>query len=227
MEAKELNPERLDVIDKTWNPVVGCLHNCSYCWARNLAETKLKDMERYKDGFKPKLIEYELSKRFYNKFVFVTDMGDLFGTWVPSEWIAKIIDTIKKSPSSLFLFMTKNPKRYNEFLTLFPENVVLGATIESNREYNVSKTPKAAERYQALRDLPFSKKMVSIEPIMDFDLEMFVQWISDIKPILIHVGYDNYSNNLVEPPLSKTKQLIDILRKFTIVKILTLREKSG
>jgi hypothetical protein len=67
--------------------------------------------------------------------------------------------------------------------------------------------------------------MVSIEPIMDFDLETFVQWISDIKPILVHVGYDNYNSNLPEPPLSKTKQLIEHLRKFTTVKILTLREK--
>jgi hypothetical protein len=69
--------------------------------------------------------------------------------------------------------------------------------------------------------------MVSVEPIMDFDLEILVQWISDIKPILVHVGYDNYNNNLPEPSLSKTMQLIDILRKFTIVKILTLREKNS
>lgn len=79
----------------------------------------------------------------------------------------------------------------------------------------------------ARKDLLFKNKMVSIEPIMDFDLEPFVQWISDIKPILVHVGYDDYSNNLVEQPLSKTKQLIDNLRKFTTVKILTLREKVG
>jgi DNA repair photolyase len=222
-----MNPISLLNIDRTWNPIVGCLHHCSYCWAKRLVETKLKDTRRYKDGFKPELFEHELEKRFRNKFVFVTDMGDLFGNWVPSEWIIKVIDAIKKSPSSLFLFMTKNPKRYNEFLSLYPDNVVLGATIESNREYNVSNTPKAAERYQALRDLKFNNKMVSVEPIMDFDLETFVQWISDIKPILIHVGYDNYSNNLVEPPLSKTKQLIDNLRKFTAVKILTLREKVG
>jgi len=207
--------------------VIGCLHNCSYCWARNLAETKLKDKEKYKDGFKPKIFEYELSKKFYSKFVFITDMGDLFGTWVPSEWILNVIDAIKNSPSSLFLFMTKNPSRYNEFLEIFPQNVVLGATIESNREYKVSKTPKAAKRYLAMRDLPFNKKMVSVEPIMDFDLEILVQWISDIKPILVHVGYDNYNNNLPEPSLSKTMQLIDILRKFTIVKILTLREKNS
>jgi hypothetical protein len=69
--------------------------------------------------------------------------------------------------------------------------------------------------------------MVSIEPIMDFDLEPFVQWIGDIKPILVHVGYDNYNSNLPEPPLSKTNQSIYQLRTFAAVKILTLREKNS
>jgi protein gp37 len=203
-----------DNITETWNPVVGCLHNCTYCWARRLAETKLKNIERYKDGFTPKLIFKELNKTFYNESVFVSDMGDLFGEWVPVGWIIEVMNTIMCSPSSNFLFLTKNPKRYHEFLGLYPENVVLGATIETNRE--------------SMKQLPFKNKVVSIEPIMDFDLGIFVQWLRDIGPILVHVGYDNYNNGLPEPSLSKTCQLIDQLRAFTRVKTLTLREcKEG
>src|SRR5690606_37459529 len=123
-----------DNITETWNPVVGCLHSCTYCWARRLAETKLKNIERYKDGFKPKLVEKELNKKFYKQSVFVSDMGDLFGEWVPAKWIVEVIEAIKKSPSSNFLFLTKNPKHYYEFLDLYPGNVVLGATIETNRD---------------------------------------------------------------------------------------------
>jgi protein gp37 len=101
-----------DVITKTWNPVIGCLHNCTYCWARSLAETRLTQMEKYKDGFKPNIAEYELRKKFRKQYVFACDMGDLFGDWVPREWILKVIDAIKTNPSSYFLFLTKNPKRY-------------------------------------------------------------------------------------------------------------------
>lgn len=215
-----------DNITETWNPVVGCLHNCTYCWARRLAETKLKNVERYRDGFKPKLVEKELNRRFYKQSVFVSDMGDLFGEWIPAKWIIEVIEAIKKSPTSNFLFLIKNPKKYHEFLGLYPENVILGATIETNRDYHVSGSPSTAERYKWMKELPFKNKVISVEPIMDFDFETMVQWIKEINPILVHIGYDNYNNNLPEPSLSKTYQLIDQLRVFTRVKTLTLRESK-
>lgn len=28
---------KIDWCDSTWNPVTGCLHNCDYCYARNIA----------------------------------------------------------------------------------------------------------------------------------------------------------------------------------------------
>lgn len=213
-----------DVITKTWNPVIGCLHNCTYCWARNLAETRLKHMEKYKDGFKPKLVDYELDRRFHRKFVFACDMGDLFGEWVPSEWIRKVVDAIKQSPNSYFLFLTKNPKRYKEFLDVYPQNIVLGSTIETNREYPVSRAPATLERYRAMAELPWKNKLISIEPVMDFDLGILDKWLKDINPTVVYVGYDNYNNNLPEPSLSKTNQLIQELRSFTRVRTKTLRE---
>jgi protein gp37 len=215
-----------NVIDKTWNPVIGCLHNCTYCWARRLTETRLKDMEKYRDGFRPKLCDYELDKRFHRKFVFVSDMGDLFGDWVPSEWILKVLRAIRNSPSSYFLFLTKNPGKYLKYAKLYPENLVLGATIETNRHYPVSKAPTTAERYKAMVELPYRNKLVSIEPIMDFDLDIFAQWIKDIKPTIVHVGYDNYNNGLPEPSLAKTKQFIGKVETFTRVRTKTLRESK-
>jgi hypothetical protein len=90
----------------------------------------------------------------------------------------------------------------------------------------VSKAPSTIERYNFMKELSFKNKIVSIEPIMDFDLETFAEWVRNINPVMVHVGYDNYNNNLVEPEISKTKQLIDQLNTFTRVKILTLREKT-
>lgn len=45
---------------KTWNVQVGCYFNCTYCSARNLALTRLKNTDRYREGFKPHLVELEV-----------------------------------------------------------------------------------------------------------------------------------------------------------------------
>lgn len=182
-------------------------------------------MEKYKDGFKPKLVDYELKKNFRKQYVFACDMGDLFGDWVPREWIVKVIDAIKNNPSSYFLFLTKNPKRYFGILDVVPENIVLGATIETNRDYRISRAPTTLERYKAMVDLPYPRKLVSIEPVMYFDLDVFLHWIKDIAPVMVHVGYTKYNHHLPEPSLAKTSKLMEQLKTFTRVKELRLREK--
>ena len=216
--------EKIDGKWKTWNPVIGCLHNCSYCWAKRFAFERLGNTEKYKEGFAPKLAESELNKHFRKQFVFVSDMGDLFGDWVPKEWILRVIAATRNSPSSDFLFLTKNPSRYKDFTSVCRDNIILGATIETNRLYNFSKAPSVTERAKAMIDLQYSKKFISVEPIMDFDIETFVEWIERIAPIHVSVGYDNWNNRLPEPSLSMTKRLIERLNEFTEVRERTLRE---
>ena len=206
------------------DPVIGCLHGCSYCWAKRFALERLSNTEKYKDGFKPKLAENELSKRFRNRCIFVSDMGDLFGKWVPKKWILKVIEATDNSPSSDFLFLTKNPSRYKEFVHLCKKNIVLGATIETNRPNEFSKAPPVADRAKAMIDLKYDRKFISMEPVLDFDLDIFADWIEEIAPIQVSVGYDNWNNCLPEPSLSKTVKLIKRLEEFTSVNRRTLRQ---
>lgn len=44
--------------------------------------------------------------------IFVCSMADLFGDWVPDEWITEILDACRKAPQHRYLFLTKNPRRY-------------------------------------------------------------------------------------------------------------------
>ena len=221
--------EMFSLVTRTWNPVTGCLHYCTYCWARKLAETRLKNKERYKDGFKPRLNIEEFNKKFREgELIFVSDMGDLFGEFIPPEWIVRVLRCLRNYPKTYFLFLTKNPKRYSEFLNLMSNNVILGATIETNRDdlyikYKISNAPLPSERYKAMRELQWNKKFISIEPILDFDLDIFVKWIKEIDPIMVYVGYDNYNNQLPEPPQKKTEKLIKKLSEFTIVVRKTIR----
>jgi len=203
----------------TWNPVVGCLHGCVYCWARRLARGRLKKL--YGD-FRPRFFPERLKKVPKSGLVFVCDMGDLFGDWVHSEVIGQVIEVTIDHPNVTFLSLTKNPRRYHEFD--FPDNVILGATIETTEGTGrISSAPMPAMRAGAMMTLKHDRKFVAIEPILNFDLPRFVRWIKDIDPKFVYVGYDNYGHRLPEPSLEKTKALIAELSKFTEVRCKTIR----
>ena len=226
---KKTNGKMFNIVTATWNPITGCLYNCNYCWARDLATTKLKNSHRYSKGFKPSLNENEFKTRFgKGDLVFVSDMGDMFGNFIPDTWVKKVLDHIRRFPEADFLFMTKNPKRYLDLLPFMPENTILGATIETTNDEiiqvdKVSIAPLPSERYEAMKILDWNRKMVSIEPILDFNLQTFSKWIEDINPIIVYVGYDNYSHKLREPKLRDTVALLRKLPETILVIRKTIR----
>jgi len=182
-------------ITKTWNPVGGeCGIGCYYCWARQLI--KKYGMKKYQG--EPRLFISELQKTFTkDDFVFVCDMRDLFEPNVPSAMIQQVLNYIAKS-SATFLLLTKNPHRYLEFA--IPQNCVCGATIETDIDGRIG-------RFISMRELKHPRKMIAIEPIMEFTPE-FQDWIFSICPEFIAVGYDNYGNHLSEPELEDVLALI-------------------
>jgi len=210
----------------TWNPITGCLHNCIYCWARAFAK-RLAGMrvEPYKThGFKPAFAEWRLKQRLpKHGSVFVSDMGDMWGEWVPKEWIEKVLKVLRLRPRCGFLFLTKNPARYHEFLGKFTDNMALGATIETNRTYKVTRAPVPRERFEEMERLDWKHKVIVIEPLLDFDLEL-VDWIERIRPELVYIGYDNYNYRLPEPQLSKAEMLVNELGEITEVQAKALRK---
>ncbi len=220
---KKTKGRMFNIVTATWNPITGCLYNCNYCWAKSLATNKLKTAKRYAQGFVPSLNETEFTARFAkDDLIFVSDMGDMFSDYIKSSWINRVLEHIAKFPEANFLFMTKNPQRYHEFLQKMPANAILGATIETNLDSmvlsdKISSAPMPSERYNAMKTLDWNRKIVSIEPILDFDLHTFGEWIECINPFLVYVGYDNYLHKLREPPLEKTLKLIARIRENTLV----------
>lgn len=69
----------------------------------------------YPFGFTPTFHEYRLSDpstKGFGKTVFVCSMADMFGEWVPDEWIEKVFEACKAAEGHRYLFLTKNPARY-------------------------------------------------------------------------------------------------------------------
>ncbi len=69
----------------------------------------------YPKGFAPTLHAYTLTypeQRKAPSNIFVGSMSDLFGAWVPDEWIERIFDACKRAPQHTYMFLTKNAQRY-------------------------------------------------------------------------------------------------------------------
>lgn len=173
----------------SWNPVTGCFHGCKYCYARSIARrfawkkglpfkeevlTKLvipkpiRDdegkVQPYPAGFNPTFHKYRLDEPARVKEpqnIFVCSMADLFGDWVPVEWIRDVFDACLKAPQHNYLFLTKNPERYVE---LKDQGVLVDLP---NMWYGTSVTKKS-------------------DPFIWFD--KFANWFISVEPILEDLG---------------------------------------
>jgi len=127
---------KIDWAESSWNPVTGCFHDCPYCYAKNIAKrfssgkvlkwgirTVLNEpviisgkIAPYPYGFLPTFHKYRLGEYREKKGrnIFVCSMADLFGEWVPDEWIKAIFDDCQATLQHNYLFLTKNPERYIE-----------------------------------------------------------------------------------------------------------------
>ena len=103
----------------SWNPVTGCLHDCPYCYARDITQRGPNAFPRVQPAFRPYRLnapantavpdEAATDTRYRN--VFTCSMADLFGGWVPKEWIEAVLGAERDNPQWNFLFFTKFPKR--------------------------------------------------------------------------------------------------------------------
>lgn len=147
----------------SWNPITGCRHDCSYCYARDIAN------RFYPQGFEPSIYPSRLAAPSNTKVpqaadrdisyrnVFTGSMADLFGRWVPAEWIEAVLDQVAKNPQWNFLFLTKFPKRMAEFK--IPRNAWMGTTVDLQARV------KAAEK--AFEKVDCEVKWLSIEPMLE------------------------------------------------------------
>jgi DNA repair photolyase len=177
---------------------------------------------RFKIEQKPlHLDERELKHSIGNgNFIFVGSSCDMWAWDVPDEWIKKVISHTRKH-NNKYLFQSKNPLRFISFLNeLSAENYIFCTTLESNRDYPcISGGDTVTWRSQAMYRLANAgyKTMVTIEPIMDFDIEEFIKMIKRCSPTQVNIGADSGNNHLLEPSKEKVLELISELEKFTKV----------
>jgi len=208
---------------KSWSVFIGCYFDCNYCEKSFKAQMKrqmpkfdkngkwrgCQDCYDYIPHFHENRLKDSLPKTTGDQFIWCCSSSDIY--FAKEEWIEKVLERVRKLKNRTFFFQSKAPEVFYKYD--FPENVMLGTTLETNRDYrNISKAPIPYKRYNDFLNLKHPRKVVTLEPLMEFDLFPFLTMIRNISPERIYIGYDTKNCKLNEPSLTKTQILINYLK---------------
>ena len=160
----------------SWNVITGCLHGCPYCYAREIALSPSM-RAHFPAGFDPVFHPERLAAPGNTKFpadaateprlrrCFVCSMADLFGHWVPREWIEQVLQACVVNPRWVYMFLTKFPSRYLEFMDQMPPQAWLGTSVDDQKRVRF-----AEDAFRAIGDRCVVKYL-SLEPFPKGDLK--------------------------------------------------------
>ena len=199
-------------VTHTWNTVKGkCSHGCSYCYMGKFGE-------RPPVRFDNAELRTDLGK---GNYLFVGSSNDMFAADIPEEWIKDTLNHCSQFENK-YLLQTKNPARFLDFIQspYILQKAQLCTTIETNRWYSeiMKNSPTPEQRAAAMEIASKSvQTLVTIEPILDFDLDELVGLIRQCNPAQVNIGADSGNNKLPEPDKQKVTALIHELKQFTVI----------
>jgi protein gp37 len=159
---------KIEWTEQTWNPVAGCSKisaGCKNCYAEAMAR-RLQCIGTlgYENGFKLSLVPERLHQPFKRKkptMYFVNSMSDLFHEMVPFSYIDKVMEVIRETPQHQYQILTKRAGRMAKYYRSrrAPLNIWQGVTVENQKH--------GLPRIEYLRDLSFSIRFLSVEPLLE------------------------------------------------------------
>lgn len=182
----------------TSNPFTGCLGpkgdgiNCPYCYAKQLANGRLKPLYLANRNFPPSAYfstdsycaakadpfypRYwpERLKDFYVKSpkgIFVCDMSDWAAPWIPMQWKEQLMAAISNNPQHRFYLLTHQPQELQKW-SPYPENCWVGVTVTNYQEYL-----RATGVFCRVPLIKAEVKFLSIEPLLTWRIPTDHLWL--------------------------------------------------
>jgi hypothetical protein len=226
---------------KTWSPFIGCEFNCNYCVPSfQHMQRRVVSMQnatghgdfqncskclRFFPHEHPNILEKFPSKG-QGGIVWPGAHGDI--SFTDLSYVKRIIDITDCHPDRTYYWQSKNPCFFSKIIPFLSENSILLTTLETNRDTGyslISKAPVPSKRAADFLNLQWDRKIVTIEPVMDFDLDEFSRLIIDICPEQVWIGYNSRRNPVLPEPSSDNFQalVMNLLYEGIWVKIKSLQ----
>lgn len=227
---------------KTINPLLGsCQHDCSYCYRNKImwrfkksGKGMVNQWDRY-HGM-PRLdpdFNWQKALGGKPKTIFVCSMTDIGAGNVPPYFQAEIFSKCREYPDNTYLIQTKYPDGIHHLSSL-PYKCIIAVTIETISDtLKISCAPLPDVRFMnmvLLRDKLLGvercknkitycwterpKLMISVEPVIDCDFGLFIEWIEEVGVDIVSIGADTGGNGLPEPSEAKLREFVGALRGF-------------
>jgi protein gp37 len=166
--------------EATWNPVTGCTKvspGCKHCYAERMAgRLRAMGTAAYRNGFEltlqPEKLDLPLRWR-RPQTIFVNSMSDLFHEGVPTDYVRRVFDVMRRASWHRFQVLTKRAERLAELDAelVWAPNIWMGVSVES---------AAYAWRIDCLRRTRARVRFLSIEPLLgpleDIDLSG-IHWV--------------------------------------------------
>lgn len=199
---------KIEWCDHTLNPWIGCTkvsEGCQHCYAETLmdkrfgkvswgkgnprqrtSEANWKQVERWdgdareEERYSEALVDPSMNVAGYpyRPRVFVASLADWLDPEVPIEWLADLLDLIRRCPHLDFLMLTKRPELWYDRVSMvdgeiaeswidcidmpergdIPDNVWIGTSVENQKRADV--------RIPHLLKIPAKVRFLSCEPLL-------------------------------------------------------------
>jgi len=172
-----MNRTKIEYLDYTWNPTVGCNGvDCAvreHCWAWAMAKRQKQHCQLCYD-FKPHVHVERFTEPYHlikGSRIGVSFMGDFYDKGIYETFREQIYNTIRACRRHTFILLTKQPKNII-YYGVWPGNLWFGVTV--NRKADLWRIDALRERVGGVI------RFVSFEPLYedmgDIDLKG-IEWV--------------------------------------------------
>ena len=166
-----------------------CPHACPYCYVQAIGQRYGGEAHTGPIRLNTRELEVPYGS---GRTIFVEHASDLFSRGVETSWINSILEHCRTWPGNRYVFQTRNTARCSRWAAALPAKSMLGTTIETNRTAP-GNAPHPKQRALALVPELFGliQRFVTIEPILDFDVDGMLKLLDIARPDFVNIGADS------------------------------------